>query len=150
MSITVLQALEEANNIPGIKGLSFASLQEFNSFKDSFNFLDWPRNVVVPIALDGTVQPNRTSEILNIQGWMITRLNEDTNDFRSLKIEPDYIEPMRKAARKFILGLINTELTDPQVPNISYRIVPEYMWTDTHLFGVSYSLRWPINGRLCV
>lgn len=149
-SISVLQALEQANDIPGIKGLSFASLQEFNSFKDSFNFLDWPRNIVVPIPLDGTIEPNRTAEILNIQGWMMTRLNEDTNDFRSVKIEPDYIDPMRRAARKFILGLVNSDLTNPQVANIGYRIVPEYMWLDAHLFGVSYTLRWPINGKLCL
>ncbi len=148
--MTVLEALTEANNIHYIKGLSFAALAEFNSFKDSFTFNDWPRNVVVPIPLDGTVQPSRTSEQLLIQGWMLTRINEDTNDYRSIKIEPDYIEPMRKAARTFILNLINTDLTDPQVTNINYRIVPEYKFTDAHLFGVSYQLRWPINGKLCV
>lgn len=148
--MTVLEALKEANDIPGIKGLSFASLQEFNSFKDSFNFQDWPRNVVLPLRLTGTVEPNRTAEVILVQGWMITRINQDTNDYRSVQIEPDYIEPMRKAARQFILGLINSDLTNPQVPNIGYSIDPEYMFTDAHLFGVSYQLRWPINGRLCV
>ena len=147
---TVLEAAVEANNIPGIKGLSFASLQEFNSFKDSFNYLDWPRNIIVPFALDGVVEEHRTAEVINIQGWMITRINQDTNDFRSLKIEPDFIEPMRKAARKFILNLVDSDLTNPQVTNINYRIVPEYQFMDAHLFGVSYSFRWPINGRLCV
>lgn len=148
--ISVLDALTEANKIPGIKGLSFAALQEFNSFKDSFTFLEWPRNVVVPIPLDGVIEQHRTAEVLNIQGWMITRIKQDTNDFRSVDIEPDYIEPMRKAARKFILGLVNSDLTNPQAANISYRIVPEYQFTDAHLFGVSYSLRWPINGKLCL
>src|SRR6188768_3626536 len=146
---SILEAAVEANNIPGIKGLSFASLQEFNSFKDSFNYLDWPRNIIVPFALDGVVEANRTAEVINIQGWMITRINQDTNDFRSLKIEPDFIEPMRKAARKFILNLVDSDLTNPQVTNINYRIVPEYQFMDAHLFGVSYSFRWPINGRLC-
>lgn len=148
--MTVLQALEEANQIPGIKGLSFASLQEFNSFKDSFNFLDWPRNIMAPFALDGTVEPHRTSEIIIVEGFMLTRINEDTNDFRSVKIEPDFIEPMRKAARKFILGLVNSDLTNPQVSNINYRIFPQYQFMDAHLFGVQYWLRWPVNGKLCL
>jgi len=148
--MTVLEALEEANNIQGIKGLSFASLQEFNSFKDSFNYLDWARNIVVPIALTGTIEPHRTAEILIIQGWMLTRINQDTNDFRSVKIEDDYIDQMRKAARKFILNLVESDLTNPQVANIGYRITPEYQFLDAHLFGVSYSLQWPVNGKLCL
>ena len=148
--MTLLESLNYANQIDGIKGMSFASAQEFNAFKDSFVFLDYPRNIIVPISLTGQVQTARTSEILNIQGWMITRLNQDTNDFRSVKIEPDYIEPMRQAARIFIKRLVMSALTDPQVQNISYRIVPEYMWTDAHLFGVSYSVQWPVNGVLCI
>lgn len=148
--MTILEQLEAANKIQGIKGLSFASAQEFNAFKESFNFLDYPRNVVVPITLDGTFGNARPSEIFLIQGWMITRLNQDTNDFRSLKIEPDYIEPMRQAARIFMRNLVFSQLTDNQTPNVSYRITPEYMWTDAHLFGVSYTLRWPVQSKYCV
>src|SRR5688572_22492627 len=133
--MTILEQLEAANKIQGIKGLSFASIQEFNAFKESFNFLDYPRNIVVPIVLDGTFQNVRSSEIVLIQGWMITRLNQDTNDFRSVKIEPDFIDPMRRAARTFMRNLVFSELTDNQVIPVSYRIAPEYMWTDAHLFG---------------
>lgn len=148
--MTLLEALTEANNgIPGVKGLSFANIQEFASFQDSFNFQDYPRNVIVPIVLDGTIAGNRTKEVINLQGWMITRINQDTNDYRSVKIEPDVIAPMRAAARKFIIAVANSDLTDPEVENISYRIGSEYQWLHSHLFGVFYTMRWPVYGKLC-
>lgn len=146
--MTILQALEEANNIKGIKGLSFANLKEFASFQDSFNFVDWPRNIIVPLVVDGTFSVNpRPDEFINIQGWMVTRINQDTNDYRSVKIEPDYISPMRAAARQFLTNLVASDLTNPQVQNVTYRISPEYQWLTTHLFGVSYTMRWPV--RVC-
>lgn len=148
--MSILEAIEEANIATKNKGLSFASLQEFNSFKDSFTHLEYPRNVVVPFALQGTFLSNRSNDIILIQGWMLTRLKEDTNDFRSVKIEPDYIAPMRSMARKFLIHLINSDLTNPEVQNVSYSIRPEYMFLDAHLFGVSYQMSWPINSKLCV
>lgn len=148
--MTLLQALEEANNtVKGIKGLSFANLQEFASFQDSFNFQDWPRNIVVPIVLDGTLKNNRSNEFINLQGWMVTRINQDTNDYRSVKIEPDYIAPMRAAARKFIIALADSDITNPEVEDISYRIGSEYQWLHTHLFGVFYTMRWPVRSNIC-
>jgi hypothetical protein len=144
--MSLLEALQEANNIPGIKGLSFAQLQEFASFQDSFNFEDWPRNIVVPIVLDGTLSVSpRPDEIINLQGWMVTRINQDTNDYRSVKIEPDYIAPMRAAARQFMYNLVSSDLTNPEAQNITYRIGSEYQWLHTHLFGVFYTMRWPVR-----
>ena len=148
--ITLLEALQEANSAtPGIKGLSFANIQEFASFQDSFNFQDYPRNVVVPIVLDGVLKNNRANEFINVQGWMITRINQDTNDYRSVKIEPDFIAPMRAAARKFIIALANSDLTNPEIEDISYRIGSEYQWLHSHLFGVHYTMRWPVRMGIC-
>lgn len=146
--MTLLQALEDANSaVKGIKGLTFANIQEFNSFVDSFKFPDWPRNIVVPIVLDGTFKEGdaRPHEFINLQGWMVTRINQDTNDYRSAKIEPDYIAPMRAAARLFLTKLVESDLTNPEVKDISYRIGSEYQWLSTHLFGVFYTMRWPVR-----
>lgn len=148
--ITLLEALQEANSAtPGIKGLSFANIQEFASFQDSFNFQDWPRNIIVPPNLSGTITDYRVNEVINIQGWMVTRINQDTNDYRSVKIEPDFIAPMRAAARKFILKLVDSELTNSEAKTINYRIGSEYQWLHSHLFGVFYSLDWPVRAKLC-
>lgn len=76
---------------------------------------------------------------------MVTRINQDTNDYRSVKIEPDYIAPMRAAARTFLRKLTESDLTNPEVGDISYRIGSEYQWLSTHLFGVFYTMRWPVR-----
>lgn len=152
--MTLLEALQEANNaVKGIKGLSFANIQEFNSFQDSFNFNDYPRNVVTPIVLNGTLvsqRVTRATEIIRLEGWMITRIDQDTNDYRSVKIEPDFIAPMRAAARKFIIKLSESDITDPQADTITYRIQSEYQWLSTHLFGVFYQMNWPVKASICV
>lgn len=148
--MTILEALQEADIATKTKGLSFANLQEFNSFKDSFTHLEYPRNVVVPFTLQGTFASNRSKDIIPIQGWMLTRLKQDTNDWRSVQLEPDYIAPMRALARKFLIHLVNSDLTDPEITNITYSITPEFMFLDAHLFGVSYRMNWPVIGKLCV
>lgn len=147
--MTILDALTEANTAAGIKTFSFANLQEFNSFIDSFKALDYPINVIVPIPLNGNILPSRTKDNLSIQGWMITRINEDTNNYRSAKIEDDYIHPMRKLAKKFLVKLSETDIVDPEVDNIAYSIRPEYMFLATHVFGVSYTCTLPINSKIC-
>lgn len=147
--MSILEELQEANKAAKVKDLSFANLQEFNSFMDSFTFLEYPRNIVVPFSLNGTFVANRVKDVIPLQGWMITRIKEDTNDWRSVKLEPDYIAPMRSLARKFLIHLLNSDITDPEVANVSYSITPEYMFLSSHLFGVSYRMNWPVAGKLC-
>ena len=147
--MTILEALTEANTAAGIKTFSFANLQEFNSFIDSFKGLDYPVNVIVPVPLTGNLLPSRTKDVLNIQGWMLTRIKEDTNNYRSAKIEDDYIHPMRKLAKKFLVNLCQTDIVDPEIDDIGYSIRPEYMFLATHVFGVSYTCNLPINSKIC-
>lgn len=150
--MTILEAIQEADAAAKTKGLSFANLQEFNSFSDSFTFLEYPRNVVVPFTFNGQFAANVSNDVVAIQGWMLTRIREDTNDWRSVKLEVDYIAPMRALARKFLIHLINSDLTNTQIQaqNVGYTIRPEYMFISHHLFGVSYTMNWPVIGKLCV
>ena len=148
--MTILEAIQEADAAAKTKGLSFANLQEFNSFSDSFTFLEYPRNVVVPFTFNGQVTDNITQDTIALQGWMLTRIKEDTNDWRSVKLEVDYIAPMRALARRFIIHLLNSDITNPQVANVPYTIRPEYMFISHHLFGVSYTMNWPVVGKVCV
>lgn len=147
--MTILETLTDATDTAGFKGLSFANLQEFNAFMDSFNFNEYPRNVVVPYNLNGTLKNNRKKKVILIQGWALLRIPQDTNDWRSLLLEKDFIQPMREMAEKFVVQLVNSDLTDPEVENIQYSIKPEYMFLASHLFGVSYSVSWPIKGNIC-
>lgn len=149
--MSLLDALQEANNtVGGIKGLSFISLEhDVSILVDSFEFMDWPRNIVAPPIITGTLKNNRAKEFVTITGFMVTRINQDTTDYRTVQIEPDFIAPMRAAARKFIIALLNTDLTDSEVEDVSYNITSQYRWLTNHLFGVTYSLRWPVRSGLC-
>jgi hypothetical protein len=147
--MTIIETFEQATDDAGFKGVSYANLQEFNSFMDSFTFLEYPRNVIVPYTLNGRLKNNRHKKVIPVQGWALTRISEDTNDWRSLQLEKDYIHPMRLLAERFLVALANSDLTDPEVEDIQYSIKPEYMFLSAHLFGVSYNIQWPVIGKIC-
>lgn len=148
--MSILEAIQDANPVAqGMKGLSFANLKEFNAFKDSFNFNEYPRNVVVPFTLNGVIKDNRKKKIIPLEGWVLVRIDQDTNDFRTVDIEPFFIQPMRALAEKFIVNLLNTDITDPEQTDVTYSIKPEYQFLDAHLFGVSYRVNWPVSGKIC-
>lgn len=147
--MTVIEILKSATDEAGFKGLSFANLQEFNSFMDSFNFNDYPRNVIVPYPLNGTLKDNRKKKVIPLQGWALLRIAEDTNDWRSINLEVDYIQPMRVLVEKFVTKLAESDITDPEIEDITYSIRPEYMFLSSHLFGVSYTINWPVGSKYC-
>lgn len=146
---TILQAIQLSTTDAGIKNLSFANLQEFNAFHDSFQFEDWPRNVVVPPGITGTFNGIKGAEVLILRGWVLRRINEDTNDWRSVQIEELYTSPMRELARKFIRRMLDSEIVDTERDAATYRIDPEYMFLHSHLFGVSYQASIPIMKNVC-
>jgi hypothetical protein len=149
MSVTILQAAQEANTAAGIRNFAFANLTEFNSFKDGFNELEYPINVMVPFTVNSQFLSRGIKNSVIIRGWVLTRLREDTNDFRSLKIEPDYINPMRVLAMTFVRRLLDSDVIDSEVENVNATFVPEYQFLDSHLFGVSYSLTLPTKAHIC-
>lgn len=147
--MTILEALTEANDTAKIRTMAFANIAEFNSFQDSFTFQDYPANVIVPPSISGTRTNNRNKAVVALQGWVIQRIPEDTDNYRSIKIEETYMKPMREKAIKFINALLDTDIIDPEVENISWTVRPEYMWLPNHLFGVSYTVNIPINTIVC-
>ena len=147
--MSIIEILKSATDTAGFKGLSFANLQEFNGFLDSFNFQDYPRNVIVPYQINGTLLNNRFKKVIPLQGWALVRIPEDTNDWRSINLEVDHIQPMRVKVEKFIKEIINSDVTDAEVENVTYTIRPEYMFLKAHLFGVSYTINWPIASKYC-
>ncbi len=149
--MTILEAIEESNAEAGIRTLSFAQLQEFNSFLDSFTFQEFPVNVVVPFSVSGNLLQSEIAvkQTLALSGWVLTRIKLDTNDYRSKQIEIDYMQPMRLLAKKFLLALRATDIVDPEVQSIAYTIRPEYAFLNAHLFGCSYTINLPIISRVC-
>lgn len=147
---TILDALKEANRIAGIKSFSFSDITTFNSFTDSFRGLDLPVNLVIPININTTLTQPKTQDMAIISGFVMTRLNEDTNDFRHVEIEDKYINPMRVLAKKFLVALINSDIYNEQNQTpVNATIVPEYQWLKDHLFGVSYRAAIPLKSKVC-
>lgn len=148
--MTVLEQLQQSTTDAGFIGLSFANLQEFNAFMDSFTFDEYPRNIIVPYNLTGRItSQGRKRKTLTIQGWGLTRISQDTNDWRSVALEPVYMIPMRDMVERFIVSLANADFVDPETEDIQYTIRPEYMFLPAHLFGVSYTVSLPVTGKIC-
>jgi hypothetical protein len=149
--MTILEAIEDANTAAGIDYFSFANIKEFQSFMDSFEYAEYPRNIVVPFTLSGNYNTNtfNMKSSVNLQGWIIRRIPEDTNDWRSSAVETSYLEPIRALAKQFIAELIKTPIVDNETQSISFSIKPEYAFLNAHLFGVSYTVNLPVVKNVC-
>lgn len=145
----ILDILKSANIKVVGTPLVFAQISEFNKFIDSFNELDYPANVIVPFDTNTVVTGARKQVTVPLAGWLVQRVESETVDFRSDEVEGLYLEPMRKLANKFLTELINSDLTDDTVASISFTIKPEYAFLSHHLFGVSYTMNWPIGLNAC-
>ena len=149
--MTILEAIEEANTAAGIDYFSFANIREFQSFMDSFEYTEYPRNIVVPFTLSGNYNTNtfNLKSTVSVQGWIIRRIPEDTNDWRSAAVEVNYLEPMRALAKQFIAELLKTDIIDQETQIINFTIRPEYAFLNAHLFGVGYTINLPVVANVC-
>lgn len=145
--MTELEVIEEANESADIRTFRFADISEFNAFMDSFNFDEYPINILVPFDNNGTWVGGRRKAVIPLQGWVLTKITEDTVNVRTQKAEHDYIAPMRTKAKKFLFAVMNSDLTDTdsQVQSITDSIRPAYAFLNQRAFGVSYRLNWPIS-----
>lgn len=147
--MTILEAIQEASNEADIPTLAFANIREFNAFMDSFNYDDYPVNIVVPFTSNGTTLNGRRKAIIPLQGWVLRRIPEEPLDVRSVSAEHDYIAPMRAKAVKFIAKLLETDVIDPEVDGVTDTIRSEYAFLANHLFGVSYTVNVPVVESVC-
>lgn len=148
--MTLLQAVQEANELAFAlpDRLAFANLTEFNSFVDSFTFPEYPINLVIPFTVNSEFIPPFTKDTAIIRGYMLTRIEQDTNDWRSPEIETLYIQPMRDLVKQFVKNLLLTEVIDNS-RNATLSMSPEYMFLHPHLFGVMYSINLPVIQKVC-
>lgn len=149
--ITIIEAATLANTQAGIRTMSFANLQEFQAFMDSFNFVEYPINVIVPFTVNGTTNMNTgmRKAVVPLQGWVLTRVEEEQEDYRTKAMEIKYLNPMRILAKKFLKNLYNTEIIDPETTSITDSIRPEYMFLNAKTFGVSYNANVPVRDNVC-
>jgi hypothetical protein len=148
---TVMDAIRWASAKAGINEVVLANISEAQKFIESFKANQYPINVIVPWTMNGTTDKNTgiRNAVIPFQGWVITRTKENQIDYRSVKVEELYIEPMRILAAKFIKNLLKTDVIDLQVLKVTDTIKPEYFFLNQQLMGVSYNLNLPVISNVC-
>lgn len=151
--MTILEAIESASkSTDGIRKIIFADIREVNSFVDSFEFLDWPIHIIEPFETNVTFAGPRAKTKIQLHGWIMRRMDEDTNDFRSRDVEDKFLAPMRNLAIAYLKKLIQTDanqIIDREEAIPSINIKPEYMFTAQHAIGVSYQVILPVTESIC-
>lgn len=149
--MTILQALKDANKQAGIlTELKLANIQEFQSFMNSFRFEQYPINIIVPYSTNGQDTGPQRKATLVLEGWILTQIHGDPNDYRSMELEQKYIAPMRKLAIKFLRSFYKSDVIDAEAKVITDTISPEYQFLNSLTFGVSYKANVPIVESACV
>lgn len=147
--ITILQSVEQANTLAKMPDFTFAAIDEFARFIDSFKQTDVPIHVITPFEERGTWDGARRKAILPIEGWVLTPLREETVDYRSRRVEEVYISPMRVKCKTFLRFLTETDMVDDEIRQIKDIITPEYGHLSARLFGVHYRIELPIVQGVC-
>lgn len=146
---TILETIQAAN--PSECTFAFANIQEFQSFTDQYNYDDYPVNVVFPFDVAGTYDKNTgiRKAVCTIEGFIFTRVSEDTNNYRTLTME-DVIDPLRTLAIEFIMNLSESDIVDNTIQTVTDTIRPVYQELPDHFFGVRYRLQLPIIQNVCL
>lgn len=154
--MTILEAIQAANSAADVKTFRFATISDSKAFFSSFNlddlnYTDMPVHIVEPFEIPFTFQDPLRKSVVQIRGWFLRRIAEDTNDFREISVETQYLQPTRALCFKYLKHLIRSEIVDPgeDAPDPSGSVKPEYAFLNIHSFGVSYVINLPIVQSVC-
>lgn len=148
--MNIITTFEAANTTAGIDTLAFGKLDEVQSFLDKYAIGDYPINLILPPAFTVTLGAGHlVKQVIQLQGWILTRIDSEPNNYRSAAIESTYIQPMRELAILFIKALWNSSIVDDEVQTIQATITPEYTKLNYHLFGVRYQVNVPLIEAVC-
>jgi hypothetical protein len=149
--MTILEAIEEANTAAGITGCDYANLKEFQSYVDKSGFNEYPINIVLPVPISGSYSTEtfNAKSVVVITGFILRRIAEDTNDWRSVSIETTYMEGIRDFFMTYLAKIADTEIVDKEVQTIRYSNNPEYAFLNNHLFGIRYTINLPVVQNVC-
>jgi hypothetical protein len=151
--MTILEAIQEAHLATGLKeaNFAFARIDEFQTFIKSFTQITThdPINLILPFETRGRWVGGRHRTIAPIKGWIISKIEIPPAQYRTAAVESEYIAPRRTIAKTFLHNLVNSDIVDPEVDEITDVIKPEYMFITAKLFGVSYEINLPILEDVC-
>lgn len=150
--ISLIETLDQASKDAGFRSFVYADFETENEFQaaiDKFKFEEYPLLLIPPFQSNGTWTSGRRKGILQVRGWALKRIKENTVNYRSRALEADTIEPMKVLARKFIKQMIVSDVYDPMVTTIQDTIRGSYQFTNKHLFGAYFTVNIPIVESVC-
>jgi hypothetical protein len=149
---SLIETIDQASKDAGFRSFVYADFeteQEFQAVIDKFKFEEYPLLLIPPFQSNGTWLNGRRKGVLQIRGWALKRLKQDTNQYRSKDLEVSTIQPMKTLAKKFIKEMIASDVYDPMVTTVSDTIRGSYQFTNTHLFGAYFTVNLPIIESVC-
>lgn len=150
--MSLIQTIDKASVDAGIRSFVYADFeteQEFQAIIDKFKAEEFPLLLIPPFQSNGTWTNSRRKGVLQLRGWVVTRIKQDTNNYRSRELEINTIEPMKKLAKKFIKNMIASDIYDPTGTAVTDTIRGSYQFTNKHLFGAYFTANIPIIESVC-
>ena len=146
---TILECVTLANSEAKLPAITFAQVNEFARFLDSFQAADGPIHVVLPFDEQGTWEGARRRAIVPFEGWLLTQIRGEAVDLRSPDVEALYVSPMRALVKKYFRRLVETQMVDGEVKTIKDNIETEDGFLSQQLMGVHYKIWLPIMEGVC-
>jgi hypothetical protein len=151
--MTILEAIKEANAKANVRTFRFSDLRSEESFwLTGGNVEDLPVHILVPFEQRWNWVGNRIKISAEFNGWFLTNIKQDINDYKKEDIELLFLEPMRKLCRVYFKHLFNTQpsIIDPEENASPILVAPEYQFINHGaLFGISYRATIPFVSSIC-
>jgi len=151
--MTVLESFEKASKDAGIRTVLFCDMyteQEFSNLVKSMKPEQCPINILDSRSLqsNGTWETGRRKAIIPLEGWVVTRIKENTKTTRSRELETTYIEPMKKLTKLFLKNVLKMEVYDAS-REMTDTIRGAYQVSNEHFFGTKYTASVPVVDGYC-
>lgn len=149
---SIIETLEQASIDAGIRSFVYADFETENEFQaviDKFKFEEYPLLLIPPFTSAGAWTNAHRKGTLQIRGWVLVRLKENTVNYRSKALEISTIQPMKNLAMKFIKKMIVSDVIDPLAGSIQDTVRGSYQFSNKHLFGAAFTVNLPIIETVC-
>lgn len=119
--------------------------QGIESVIESYRAEEFPLMIIEQITNNGTYSSTTgmRDAVIPLTGFVVTRLKEDTVQYRMQKIEAGIVRPMGKIFKDFTRKIIASGIINP-AGTVTDSFTGAYQVTNQHLFGVSFTISLPI------
>ncbi len=146
--MTLLDTLIDCAKKANCRSVVYANMateQEFQAIIEKFKFEEYPLMLIEQITSNGTYSATTgmREAVVPLTGYVLTRLKEDTLNYRMHKLESEVIHPMKNIAKAFTRRVVVSGIINPS-GTVSDTITAAYQVTNKHLFGARFSISLPV------